>query len=63
VSEEDLQERQARDERRAAERALLARMRAAFEDVPPEQLEREVTAVIEQVRAEAREERAQRDSA
>src|SRR5713226_7082882 len=37
-----------------AERKLLERMRAAFADVPEEQLERDVADVIERVRAAER---------
>ena len=46
-----------------AERKLLERMRAAFADVPEEQLERDVADVIERVRAAERAKQAARDSA
>ncbi len=42
-----------RFERERAERfAVIDRMREAFKDVPPEQIERDVAAVITEVRAE-----------
>ena len=54
VSADDLEQLRRLEE---AEVKLLERMRAAFADVPEEQLERDVAAVMERVRAQARAER------
>lgn len=46
------------DAERAADFAIVDQMRAAFADVPDDELEREIAKAIAEVRAEMREERA-----
>jgi prevent-host-death family protein len=59
VSTDDLKRLDALDRERAARFAILDEMRAAFKDVPPEELEREAARAIAEVRAEVRAERDQ----
>ena len=59
VSAEDLKRLQQYDAERAADFAVIDRMRAAFKDVPQEELEREVAKAIAEVRTERRAEREQ----
>jgi prevent-host-death family protein len=54
VSAEDLQQLQALDASRAAARAALTATRAAFQDVPDDELAREVDHAVAEVRAERR---------
>src|SRR5215213_6150511 len=58
VSTDDLKRLDEFDRERAARFAILDEMRAAFRDVPPEELEREAARALAEVRAEMREERA-----
>lgn len=52
VSVKDLEQLDRLDAEREERRQLLARMREPYRDVPPEQVEREVGAVVAEVRAE-----------
>jgi prevent-host-death family protein len=52
VSAEDLARLARLDAEREERRQLLARMREPFRDVPPEQVERDVAALVAEVRAE-----------
>ncbi len=57
VSTEDLKRLDQLDRDRAQRFAVIDEMRAAFKDVPPEELEREAEKALEEVRAEMRAER------
>jgi prevent-host-death family protein len=59
ISAQDWDRLRRYDAEREADFAVLDRMRAAFADVPDEELEREITKAIAEVRAEMRAERAQ----
>ena len=59
VSADDLARLQRYDAERAAEFAVIDRLRAAFHDVPDEELERELTRAQAEARAELRAEREQ----
>jgi hypothetical protein len=59
VSAEDLDRLRRYDAERAADCAVIDRMRAAFQDVPDEELEREIARAIAEVRAEMQAEREQ----
>lgn len=50
------------DRERAEADAALARMRAAFADVPPDELQREIDKAVAEARAEMRAEREARDA-
>jgi len=54
VSADDLQRLRRYEEQRKEDFAVLDRMRAAFKDVPAEEIEREVARAIADVRAEKR---------
>lgn len=54
VSAADLERLTLLEERQQADFAILDRMRAAFADVPPADLEREVTRTLAQARSERR---------
>ena len=59
VSAEDLERLRRYDAERAADFAVIDRMRAAFQDVPDEELEREIARANAAARAELRAEREQ----
>jgi prevent-host-death family protein len=59
VSTEDLERLRRYDAERAADFAVIDRMRAAFKDVPDEELEREITNAVAEARADLRAEREQ----
>ncbi len=59
ISTADLDRLRRYDAERAADFAVIDRMRAAFRDVPDEELEREITKAIAEARAELRAEREQ----
>jgi prevent-host-death family protein len=59
VSTEDLARLNQLDQEQAARFSILDEMRAAFKDVPPEELEREAARALAEVRAEMRTERGQ----
>lgn len=63
VSTEDLKRLNQLDRERAERFSILDEMRAAFEDVSPEELEREAERALTEVRAEMRAERAQATAA
>jgi prevent-host-death family protein len=52
VSADDLEQLRRCEERQRADFAVLDRMREAFEDVPPEEIEREVARAVAEVRAQ-----------
>jgi prevent-host-death family protein len=54
VSADDLERLRRYDAERAADFAVIDRLRAAFQDVPDEELEREVTKAVAEARAERR---------
>jgi prevent-host-death family protein len=54
VSADDLQQLRRFEEQRREDFAVLDRMREAFKDVSPEEIEREVARAVAQVRAEKR---------
>lgn len=62
VSTEDFARLQRYDAEREADFAVIDRMGAAFADVPPEEIEREVAKALAEVRAEMRAEREQAQS-
>jgi prevent-host-death family protein len=62
VSTDDLERLDQLDRERAARFAILDEFRAAFKDVPPEELELEAERALAEVRAEMRAERAQVDT-
>jgi prevent-host-death family protein len=57
ISADDLERLNRMDEQRARNFAALQEMRDAFKDVSPEEIEREVTKAIAEVRAENRRQR------
>ena len=59
VSTEDLERLRRYDAERAADFAVIDRMRDAFKDVPDEELEAEIAKAVEEARAELRAEREQ----
>ncbi len=62
VSTDDLARLSQLDRERAERFAILDELRAAFRDVPPEELEREAERALAEVRAEMRAERDQADA-
>src|SRR6266571_8112873 len=59
VSTDDLERLRRYDEERKADFAVIDRLRAAFQDVPDEELEREISKAVAEARAELRAEREQ----
>ena len=59
VSAEDLERLRRYDAERAADFAVIDRMRTAFQDVPDEELEREIAKAVAEARAEMQAEREQ----
>ncbi len=62
ISTEDFERLKRYDAEREADFAVIARMRAAFQDVPADEIEREVARALAEVRAERRAEQAQRSA-
>jgi prevent-host-death family protein len=62
VSTDDLERLDRLDREREARFAILDEFRAAFKDVPPEEIEREAERALAEVRAEMRAERAKADT-
>lgn len=54
VSTDDLKQLQRYEQERARRFAILAELREPFKDTPPEEIEREVSRAIAEVRAEGR---------